>query len=57
MDFCRQRGFERIFLWTGGELEAAVYLCRTVGFDPTDATNVHTHWQTTVQYRLLECTR
>lgn len=54
MDFCDRRGFERVFLWTVDELEAAVYLYREAGFTPTDEIDVHTGWRTDVPYRLFE---
>lgn len=52
--FCDERGYERVFLWTVDELEAAVHLYREAGFTPTDPVDVHTNWQTDVPYRLFE---
>lgn len=52
--FCDERGYERVFLWTVDELEAAVHLYREAGFTPTDTVDVHTNWQTDVPYRLFE---
>lgn len=46
IEFCRENGYERIFLWTVDELEAAVYLYREFGFEPTDTIDMHTGWET-----------
>jgi GNAT superfamily N-acetyltransferase len=54
MTFCRRRGYDRVFLWTVDELEAAVHLYREFGFAATDELDPHTDWQTTVPYRLYE---
>lgn len=34
--FCDDQGYERVFLWTVDELEAAIRLYRDVGFTPTE---------------------
>jgi GNAT superfamily N-acetyltransferase len=54
MAFCRQNGFERVYLWTVEELKSALYLYRDVGFEATDETDLHTGWETQVPYRLFE---
>jgi GNAT superfamily N-acetyltransferase len=54
MTLCRERGYDRVFLWTVDELEAAVHLYRDAGFEPTDVVEVHTDWRTDVPYRLFE---
>ncbi len=54
MTFCRRRGYDRVFLWTVDELEAAVHLYREFGFAATDELDSHTDWETTVPYRLYE---
>lgn len=55
MRFCRRRGFDRVYLWSVDELEAAVYLYEDVGFEATDEMDIHTGWETDVPYRLFEC--
>ena len=55
MAFCRQRGFDEVFLWTVDELEAAIRLYHDAGFEATDEVDPHTGWQTTVPYRRFEC--
>lgn len=52
--FCDEEGYERVFLWSVDELEAAVYLYRDVGFIPTNSIDIHTNWQTDIPYRLFE---
>lgn len=54
MNFCGAREFDRIFLWTVDELEAAIGLYRSVGFTATEEVNVHSSWETPVPYRLFE---
>ena len=54
MDFCHENGYDRVFLWTVDELEAAVYLYREFGFESTDTIDMHTGWKTEVPYRLFE---
>ncbi|AUV82770.1 GNAT family N-acetyltransferase [Salinigranum rubrum] len=54
MAFCRRQGYDRVFLWTVDELEAAVHLYREFGFAATDERDPHTDWETTVPYRLYE---
>ena len=38
MDFCREKGFRHVFLWTFDELDAARHLYREYGFLPTERT-------------------
>ncbi|MFC7202441.1 GNAT family N-acetyltransferase [Haloferax namakaokahaiae] len=52
--FCDRQGFERVFLWTVDELEAAVHLYEKAGFEATDEIDPHTGWRTTIPYRLFE---
>lgn len=54
--FCDDQDYERVFLWTVDELEAAIHLYQDVGFTPTETIDVHTGWQTDVPYRLFERT-
>jgi GNAT superfamily N-acetyltransferase len=54
MAFCHEKGYERVFLWTVDELEAAVRLYRNYGFEATDTVDTHTGWETDVPYRLYE---
>jgi ribosomal protein S18 acetylase RimI-like enzyme len=54
MEFCQVNGYDRVFLWTVDELEAAVHLYRAFGFEPTDTIDTHTGWDTDVPYRLFE---
>jgi GNAT superfamily N-acetyltransferase len=54
MEVCHENGYDRVFLWTVDELEAAVYLYREFGFEPTDTIDIHTGWETNVPYRLYE---
>ena len=54
MEFCDAKEFDRVFLWTVDELEAAIHLYREAGFSPTDRIDVHTGWRTDVPYRLFE---
>ena len=54
MAFCDERAYDRVFLWTVDELEAAVHLYEDAGFEATDTIDVHTGWQTDVPYRRFE---
>ncbi|WP_053772901.1 GNAT family N-acetyltransferase [Halorubrum tropicale] len=54
MEFCHEDGYDRVFLWTVDELEAAIHLYREFGFEPTDTIDMHTSWETDVPYRLFE---
>jgi GNAT superfamily N-acetyltransferase len=54
MEFCHENGYDRVFLWTVDELEAAIHLYREFGFEPTDTIDMHTGWETDVPYRLFE---
>lgn len=54
VEFCDGKGYERVFLWTVDELEAAIHLYREAGFEGTDQVEVHTGWMTEVPYRLYE---
>src|SRR5215207_1328463 len=36
VEFCRERGFRSVFLWTISELEAAAHLYRRAGFTPAE---------------------
>lgn len=56
MAFCDASGFERVYLWTVDELEAAVHLYEQYGFEATETIDVHTGWETEVPYRLFEFT-
>ena len=55
MGFCHRTGFDRVFLWTVEELEAAVHLYRDAGFEPTGEVDTHTGWRTVVPYQRYEC--
>ncbi|WP_066418712.1 GNAT family N-acetyltransferase [Halorubrum aethiopicum] len=57
MEFCHEHAYERVFLWTVDELEAAISLYEDVGFEATETIDIHTGWQTEVPYRLFEYTR
>ncbi len=43
LEFCRERGYSSIFLWTFSELEAAAHLYRSYGFKLTEE-KTHTMW-------------
>jgi N-acetylglutamate synthase-like GNAT family acetyltransferase len=43
VNFCRQRGFESVFLWTISELKTAAHLYRDAGFKLTEQ-NTHEIW-------------
>jgi GNAT superfamily N-acetyltransferase len=43
VQFCRDRGFESVFLWTVEDLEAAAHLYRSVGFRRTKG-KTHKVW-------------
>lgn len=43
IDFCRQKGYAHVFLWTFSELHAARYLYNKKGFHMTD-THSNTEW-------------
>jgi GNAT superfamily N-acetyltransferase len=57
VEFCDERGHDRVFLWTVDELEAAVHLYEALGFEATDTVAPHTDWETTIPYRLYERVR
>jgi len=55
LEFCRERKFASVFLWTTGELETAAHLYRKVGFELTEE-NTHEIWgamRTEQRYELL----
>jgi GNAT superfamily N-acetyltransferase len=54
MAFCETKAYDRVFLWTVDELEAAIHLYQEAGFEATDTLDVHTGWQTEVPYRRFE---
>lgn len=35
VDFCRDRQYKKVFLWTFDELHAAIHLYRSFGFERT----------------------
>lgn len=41
LDFCRQRRFRSVFLWTVGDLKVAAHLYRSVGFHKTEEKTHH----------------
>jgi ribosomal protein S18 acetylase RimI-like enzyme len=41
--FCRERGFNAVFLWTLDNLDAAIHLYRSAGFRPTEE-KTHSIW-------------
>jgi N-acetylglutamate synthase-like GNAT family acetyltransferase len=43
VDFCRQRNYKSVFLWTITELKTAAHLYREAGFEPTEQ-NTHEIW-------------
>ena len=43
VDFCRDKQFKKVFLWTFDELDAAIYLYRSFGFKRTE-TKTHRRW-------------
>src|SRR5215470_10305431 len=43
VDFCRQREYKSVFLWTISELKSAAYLYREVGFQLTEQ-KTHEIW-------------
>lgn len=54
VEFCHKNDYERVFLGTVDELEAAVHLYREFGFEPTDTIDTHTGWEMEVPCRLFE---
>jgi len=36
VDFCREHGFEKVFLWTISELKTAIHLYKQAGFECTE---------------------
>jgi DNA-binding MarR family transcriptional regulator/GNAT superfamily N-acetyltransferase len=43
VDFCRDKQFKKVFLWTFDELDAAIHLYRSFGFKRTE-TKTHRRW-------------
>jgi len=43
VDFCRDKQFKKVFLWTFDELDAAIHLYRSFGFKRTE-TETHRRW-------------
>lgn len=43
LDFCRDKQFKKVFLWTFDELHAAIHLYRSLGFKRTE-TKTHRRW-------------
>jgi DNA-binding MarR family transcriptional regulator/GNAT superfamily N-acetyltransferase len=43
VDFCRDKQFKKVFLWTFDELDAAIHLYRSFGFKRTETKN-HRRW-------------
>lgn len=43
VDFCREKGYKRVFLWTFDELHAAIHLYRSFGFERTKK-KTHLRW-------------
>jgi ribosomal protein S18 acetylase RimI-like enzyme len=49
--FCREKGVGSVFLWTVGNLEAAVHLYRSVGFERTEQQTHHIWGQALTEER------
>ena len=47
IDFCKEKGYKRIFLWTFSNLEAARHLYKSKGFKITE-TQENNEWGTTI---------
>lgn len=53
LNFCRQQGYESVFLWTEGRLRQAAALYRSVGFELTESVR-HELWGDTVEEQRYE---
>ncbi|HHL41738.1 hypothetical protein DRO31_07535 [Candidatus Bathyarchaeota archaeon] len=47
LEFCRERGYKRVILWTFDELDAAIGIYKKNGFVKVEEIN-HVHWGRTV---------
>jgi len=53
VDFCRDKGYKKVFLWTFDELHAAIHLYRSFGFERTKR-KTHFRWGRNLTEELYE---